>query len=160
MSSIDIRINIKELLEYNESLRSEIGDRVLIKIIKEFSDYVLRLYFFSIREATYSNRYKGKWEPKDEEGYIEYLGVTPVGDILEYIEEALESKRIGYKFIIRINPHYKYPKSKLFLSKVVRAIDAGTTKFNSRPILRKIIRQIENNMIDLWRGFLTMKGVV
>lgn len=129
-------------------------------MIESFSKYVMNLYGMLIEEAINSNRYKGIWEPVNEEGYKEYLGTEPTGDILYYIKEAFEVKKIGYNFIIRLNPRSRYPNSRLPLSRVVLAIDNGTSKFNARPILRKIIKQINHHMIDLWKGFLKMKGVI
>ena len=160
MNSLEIKINIKKLTDYSASLKRTIDEKTLLLMIESFSKYVMNLYGVLIEEAIKSNRYKGVWEPIDEKGYREYLGTKPTGDILLYMREAFEVKKIGYNFIIRINPKERYPGSKLPLSRVVLAIDNGTSKFNSRPILRKIIYQINHHIIDLWRGFLKMKGVI
>lgn len=160
MNTLDISIKIYELSNYNKSLREELGDRELLKMIREFSKYILRLYIFLITEEINSNRYKGEWEPKDDEEYQKYLGVVPKGNLLEYLEESLECRKVGYKFVIRVNPKSKYPGSNIPLTKVLKAVEYGTSKFNARPILVRVKRTISDNMIDLWRGFLTMKGVI
>lgn len=147
-------------MDYSASLKRTIDDKTLLMMIKSFSEYVMNLYGMLIEESINSNRYKGLWEPIEEEGYKEYLGTEPTGDILFYIKDAFEVKKIGYDFIIRINPRKKYPGSKVPLYRVVLAIDNGTSKFNARPILKKIINQINHHMLDLWRGFLKMKGVI
>ena len=82
----------------------------------------MNLYGLLIEEAINSNRYKGLWEPIEDEGYREYLGTDPTGDILLYMKESFEVKKIGYNFIISINPKKKYPGSKLPLYRVVLAI--------------------------------------
>jgi hypothetical protein len=160
MNSLEIRIRTRKLMDYSASLKRTIDDKTLLMMIKSFSEYVMNLYGMLIEESINSNRYKGLWEPIEEEGYKEYLGTEPTGDILFYIKDAFEVKKIGYDFIIRINPRKKYPGSKVPLYRVVLAIDNGTSKFNARPILKKIINQINHHMLDLWRGFLKMKGVI
>lgn len=160
MNSSEIKINIKKLTDYSASLKRNIDDKTLLLIIESFSKYVMTLYGAMIEEAVNSNRYKGVWEPIEEEGYRDYLGTEPTGDILLYMKESFEVRKIGYNFIIRINPNKRYPGSKLPLFRVILAIDNGTSKFNSRPILRKIINQINHHILDLWRGFLKMKGVI
>lgn len=160
MNSLEIKININRLMDYSASLKRTIDEKTLLSMIKSFSIYVMNLYGLLIEEAINSNRYKGLWEPIEDEGYREYLGTDPTGDILLYMKESFEVKKIGYNFIISINHKKKYPGSKLLLYRVVLAIDNGTSKFNSRPILRKIISQINHHIIDLWRGFLKMKGVI
>lgn len=160
MSNLDIKININDLLDYSASLGSTIEKKTLLKMIKSFSKYVLELYGRLIEEAIYSRRYKGRWEPVDEEGYQEYLGVTPVEDIITLMRDALESRKIGYYYVIRFKPTYRYPGTRLPLTRVLRAIDRGTSKFNARPIFSKIIREINSHMYDLFRGYLKMKGVI
>lgn len=160
MNSLEIKISIRKLKNYSASLKRTTNEKTLLMIMESFSNYVMNLYGVLIEEAINSNRYKGVWEPIDEEGYQEYLGTEPTGDILVYIKEAFEVKKIGYNFIIRINPNKRYPGSRIPLYRVVLAIDNGTSKFNSRPILKKIINKINHHILDLWRGFLKMKGVI
>lgn len=160
MSSLDIRINIDKFLDYSESLGSTIEKKTLIMMIKSFSEYVLELYGRMITEAIYSNRYKGNWEPVSDKEYKEYIGTEPVNDIIQVMRDALEVKKIGYHFLIRFNPHYKYPGSKLTLDKVLRAIDSGTSKFHARPIFSKIQRDINKHLYELFRGYLKMKNVI
>lgn len=160
MNSLDIKINIKKLTDYSASLRRTIDKKTLLLIIESFSKYVMNLYGVLIEESVNSNRYNGIWEPLDDEGYKEYLGIEPTGNILSYIKEGFECKKIGYNFIISINPKMKYPGSKFSLKRVVTAIEYGTSKFNARPILRRIVNNINRHILDLWRGFLKMKGVI
>lgn len=160
MANLDIRINIKELSKYGMTI-SNISDRKsLLPIIGSFSQYIRSLYIAMIKEAINSRRYKGKWEPVEEKGYLEYLGITPESDILDLIRESLESRKIGYNFIIRVNPDYRYPGTDIPLSRVLRAIESGTSKFNARPILSKISRKINSSMKELWKSYLAMKGVI
>lgn len=160
MNALDIKINIKKLTDYSESLKSTVDDDTLLLMIKSFAKYIRVMYGCLIEEAIYSKRYKGKWEPTEEEGYLEYLGTTPKIHIIYLIEEALEVKKVGTNFMVRINPHYKYPGSRLTLLKVLRAIESGTSKFNARPILAKEARKINRNIKPLWRGYLKMKGAI
>lgn len=160
MSSLEIKVNVRVLEDYSKKFFDKIEKKTLLKIIKAFSEYLLELYGSLIEEAVNSNRYKGQWEPVDDEGYKEYLGTEPTGDILYYIKDALEVKKIGYNFIIRIDPKKKYPGSNLSVERVVLALDNGTLKFSARPILKKIIRQIRSHIKELFRGFLKMKGAI
>lgn len=159
MTSLDIKINIKKLSNYSAS-----SDRVKRKktllVIESFSRYVANLYLSMIEEAINSRRYKGNWEPVDDPGYIEYLGVTPETNIIYLIRDALEVKKIGNNFYVRFDPHYKYPGTKLSLIKVLRAIENGTSKFNARPIFSKIVKEINSHILSLWKGYLAMKGVI
>jgi len=147
-------------MDYSESLDDTIDKKTLVLMIKSFSEYVLELYGRLLVEAIYSNRYKGKWEPVDDDGYKEYIGVTPVEDMTLLMRDALEAKKIGYYCMVRFNPRYMYPGTRIPLSKVLRAIDSGTSKFNARPIFSKIIREINSNIYDLFKGYLLMKGVI
>lgn len=160
MNSLEIRINITKLKNYSATALRTVEEKTLLTMIESFSKYVMNLYGMMIEESINSNRYKGQWEPVDDEGYKEYLGTEPVGDIISLIQDAFEVRKIGYNFIIRINPKKKYPGSKIPLERVILAIDHGTSKFNSRPILRRITNQIRSHILDLWRGYLLMKGVI
>lgn len=160
MTSLDIKINIKKLSDYSASLDKDTKKKTLLLMIESFSNYILRLYGSMIEEAINSRRYKGKWEPVEEEGYLDYLGVTPKVNILYLIEEALEVKKIGSNFLIRINPYYRYPGTDIPLVRVLRTIENGTSKFNARPIMSKIVVQIRSNILDLWRGYLMMKNII
>lgn len=159
MTNLDIRINVKKLMDYSESLKPHLKEETLLMMIESFAYYILRLYVSMIEESIYSNRYKGKWEPVEDEGYREYLGTDPKGDILTLIFESLEVEKIGYNFVVSIEPHYKYPGTELPLVRVLRAIDSGTSKFNARPIFSRIISQINSHLLSLWRGYLKKKGV-
>lgn len=158
MINLDIKIRAYRLL--GRALRTTEDEEKLLLIVEHFSHYVLSLYGSMVEESINSRRYKGKWEPIDDPGYLDYLGAVPKLPIIYLIKDALEVKRIGYNFIIRINPRYKYPGSKLTLVKVLRAIDSGTSDFNARPIFSKIVRKINSNILDLWKGYLKMKGVL
>lgn len=160
MASLDIKINIRELSDYGVMISDIQDKKSLLTMIESFSRYVRRLYISMIREAINSRRYRGRWEPIDEEGYVEYLGITPRGSILNTIQDSLESRKIGYNFIIRVNPNYKYPGTDIPMIRVLRAIESGTSKFNARPILSSIVRKINMNIKELWKGYLAMKGVI
>lgn len=160
MTNLDIRINIRELTDYSATLEDKIDRKTLLLIMKSFSKYVAALYVKMIEEAINSRRYKGKWEPITEEGYIEYLGTSPKVDIFYLIEEAMVVDKIGSNFIVRIDPHYEYPDSDLRLIDVVRAIDNGTSKFNARPLFIRIVSKLRSHITDLWKGYLAMKGIV
>lgn len=160
MISYEIKINIPRLLHYSAVLKPHISNETLIMIIKSFSNYVRDLYLAMIEEAVYSRRYKGDWEPIDEEGYLEYLGTTPSDShILSLMVDAIEIREIKKNIIIRFDPKYYYPDSKLPLVKVLKAIDNGTTKFNARPILKSIVRELNTSLPSLWKSYLKKKGV-
>lgn len=158
-SNLEIRVNIRKIIEFSKPLQKTIDNKTLIKMIYAFSSYLSELYLDLIDEAINSNRYKGKWEPTDDKEYREYIGTTPKADIIDLMAEAIEVKKIGYYYVIRFNPRYKYPESKLPLIKVIRAIDGGTAKFHARPIFKKILRDIDSNIFKLWKGYLLRKGV-
>lgn len=160
MTSLDIKINIREFSNYSAALGRNSDKKTKLMIVESFSYYILRFYLRLIEEAIYSRRYQGQWEPIDEQGYIDYLGVVPTNDILSLIKDALEVEKIGYNFIVRINPHYKYPGTNIPLVRVLRAIETGTSEFPARPILAKITSKVRRRLFDLWRGYLTMKGVI
>lgn len=160
MSNFDIRINIRNLTNYTLKSGISTNKKTILLMIEDFSYYIRNLYLLSLEESINSKRYKGKWEPIEEKGYIEYLGVTPKVPIMSLIEDSMEVKKVGYNFIVEINPKYKYPGSKLPLVKVLRAIDRGTSDFNSRPIFNKIISEMRRRVMDLWRGYLLKKGVI
>lgn len=161
MTNLDIKIEINILLYYSRPWESTVGKKTLLMMMKPFAEYIRVLYLRSIREAMKSPRYKGKWEPRDEEGYLGYLGVdTFSDDISMLMEEALEVKKIGKNYFIRFNPYYKYPKSSLSLIRVLRAIEHGTSDFSARPILVKCKRNIQRNLRELWIGYLTLRGVI
>lgn len=159
MTSLDIRISISKLLDYSDVLRKTDRRKTSLLIIEDFAHYIRELYIKMVAESIHSRRYKGKWEPVEDEGYLEYLGTTPSLDILYLIEEALLVEKTGYNFIVSFNKRYKYPGTDLSLVKVLRAIEYGTSEFNPRPILAKIVGEIRGNLLDLWRGYLTMKGI-
>lgn len=159
MTNFDIRINIKMLSNHSGYLNISKDKKLFYKLVGSFAHYVLRLYKLMIKEDMHSNRYKGVWEPIEERGYIEYLGVIPQKNIYDILCESLEVAKIGYNYIIRVNPYDKYPKTKIPLSRVIRAIEHGTSKFNSRPLLASISREINKNILELWRGYLSMRGV-
>lgn len=159
MTNIDIKINTKYLMDYSASLKRTVGEDTLLLIIKSFATYIKNFYGCLIEESINSPRYKGKWEPIDEEGYLEYLGTVPEKRILYYIRDALEVTKQGSNYIIRIDPHYRYPKSRLPLVRVLRAIECGTRDFVARPILAKSARKIRSHILQLWKGYLSMKGV-
>lgn len=160
MSSLDIKISIKKLSNYSASLDRSRKKKTLLLMIESFAHYILHLYLSMIEESINSRRYRGKWEPVEDEGYIEYLGVTPETNILYLIQEALEVKKIGNYFYVRVNPHYLYPGTRIPLIRILKAIEYGTSKFNARPIMSKSAREISRHIMDLWRGYLTMKGVI
>lgn len=160
MSNLDIKINIRRLMDYSGSLDVSEDKKTLLSMIESFSSYVSELYLSMIQESIYSRRYKGEWEPVDDPEYVEYLGTTPDTHILILISEALEIKKIGYNFIIRFNPRYRYPGTRHYLVNILRAIDRGTSKFNARPIFHKIVSQIRSHIPELWKGYLSMKGVI
>ena len=161
MTNVSIKISINELSHYSTSIGSLLEDKTLLSlVIKAFASHIKNLYGQMIEEEIHANRYKGKWEPVDDEGYREYLGVTPTGYILEYIRDALEVVKKGTNYIVQIDPHYKYPGTKIPLVRVVRAIDSGTSKFNAHPIMRKIILRINSHLLTLWKSYLMQKGVV
>ena len=95
MDSLEIKINIKKLTDYSASLKRTIDEKTLLLMIESFSKYVMNLYGVLIEEAINSNRYKGVWEPIEEKGYLEYLGTKQTGEILLYMREAFEVKKIG-----------------------------------------------------------------
>lgn len=160
MTNFDIKINIRKISNYSGLSNNRRTRKTLLLMIESFSQYVLELYGRLIEEAIYSRRYKGNWEPVEEEGYREYLGIKPTRNILYSIRESLEVKKIGYHFIVRFNPSYRYPGTKIPFIRVLRAIENGTSDFNARPIISKIVVQLRSNLLDLWRGYLTMKGVI
>lgn len=161
MSSLDIRINIRSLTHYSERLKFKIDKETLYTLIEIFSEYMRNVYINRIEEAIYSKRYEGEWEPKREKGYQEYLGTNPIeSDILTLIKDALETQKIGYNYMIRFKPYYKYPGSNRTLLNVLRAIDAGTGDFNARPIFKKIIRELNHDILPLWKDYLAMEGII
>lgn len=134
-------------------------DKVIMNTILSFAEYIRRLYLKLIEEDMNSNRYRGNWEPSEDKGYQEYLGVIPKYNILELLDNSLEIKKIGYTIYVRINPYMKYPGSRRSFLDVLRAIEYGTSDFPARPILAKNAREIQKNVLRLWKGFLMMKGV-
>ena len=160
MSNLDIRIDIKKFSHMNKSLAKNLEDDVLELLVKSFADYILRLYFRMIEESINSRRYKGNWEPIEDKSYLEYLGTTPVSDILICIREALKIKKIGYNFVVTFDDRYNYPGSRIPLVQVLRAVDSGNKEINARPIFRNITYPIQGNLTKLWKGYLTMKGVL
>lgn len=160
MTNLEVKVSITKLLEYSDFLEDEIDKRTRIKLIGSFCEYLKRLYITMVEESMNSNRYKGRWDPRDEIGYINYLGVIPKKGILSILADALEVKKMGYNFYIRVNPRKKYPGSKLTVLKVLRALENGTSDFSARPILYKVSKEIRSNLLDLWRGWLKMKGII
>ena len=158
MTNLDIKINILKLSSYVG--KKGIGDKKLSLMVEYFSHYILNLYGRVIESEINSRRYRGKWEPVDDPGYLEYIGVTPERPMIDLIAEALEVVKIGYNYIVRINPRYMYPGTRIPLMTVLRAIESGTSKFNARPILAKSTREINKNIVKLWKGYLKMKGVL
>lgn len=161
MSSFDIIIRVHRLSSYSiANLDTKLEDDTLYKVVEAFSNYIKNLFGLLIEEATYSSRYKGKWEPKDSLAYIEYLGEIPEGNIIEYLSEALEVRKAGSTFIVSINRNYKYPKSRRKLVDVLRTIEYGNSKIPARPIIMRARRLINSNILKLWRGFLHMKSII
>lgn len=160
MKDYEVIIKIDRLLHYSASLKPDISNETLLMIIRSFSSYVRDMYKAMILEFIYSKKYKGSWEPVEEEGYIEYLGVPPSDtDIVYLMYEALEIREIKNNIIIRFDPKYLYPGSRIPLIKVLKAIDNGTSKFNARPVLRPIVRQLNSSIPELWRLYLKQRGV-
>lgn len=160
MTGLDIRINIKKLTDSSTFLDDRIKKRTLLLMIKSFADYVSELYLHLIEEAIHSRRYKGRWEPLEEEGYLEYLGVSPTVGILSLMKDAIEVKKIGYNYVIRFSPYYLYPDTRIPLVRVIKAIEKGTSEFNARPIVLKQNVLIRTHIRELWKGYLAMKGVI
>lgn len=159
-TSLDIRIRINTLAEHSRGLRKQMGRKDFTDLVRSFSKYVRVLYLMMIEEAMNSNRYKGNWEPVDDEGYLEYIDTNPSIPILQLIQDALEVRKIGNNFYVRFEPHYRYPVSHRTLVQVLRSIDKGTSKFNARPIFNKILKTISSHIIELWRGYLTIKRII
>lgn len=160
MRSLDIKINIKELTNYSASSDLIKKKKTLLLMIKSFAEYLRSLYLHLIKEEINSKRYQGNWEPIEEKGYQEYLGVSPQSDIYLLVEDAMEVKKLGNNFVVRINPYYKYPDTRIPLLKVLRAIENGTSDFNARPLMSKVVLELQKNVIDYWRAYLAMKGVI
>lgn len=158
-SEYSIKLDVGKLLYYSEVLKPRISNETLLMLIRSFSVYVRDLYKVMIAESIYSNRYKGDWEPIKDEGYLEFLGTTPSEHILDLIYDALEIREIKNNIVIRFEPEYKYPGSKLTLVRVLKAIDNGTSKFNARPILKDAVSHLNRNISGLWRVYLRQKGV-
>lgn len=159
MTNLEIKINIRKLRN-DRKVQKYKDEKSFTLLVEHFAKYIARLYVDLIEKAIESHQYKGKWEPVDDEEYIKYLGTEPKKNIIVLIKEAMEVKKVGYNFIVRINPYYRYPDSDLTLLQVLRAIDNGTSKFPARPIFNKIVRSLNNQLLRLWRGYLTKKGVI
>jgi len=160
MSNFDIRISIKKLSNYSASLDNTEDKKTLLLMIKSFSYYISNLYLRLIEESINSRRYNGDWEPVEDKEYKNYIGTVPTTDILYVIGDALEVVKIGHNFVVRVSPKYKYPGTNIPLIRVLRAIEYGTSKFNARPLLAKNSQHINRRILDLWRGYLMMKGVI
>lgn len=159
MISYEIKIDISRLLHYSEFLKSHISNETLLMLIKSFSEYVRDLYLLMIEEEIFSNRYKGRWEPIEDKEYLKYIGTIPTNHIMSIIEDAIEIRKIKQSIIVRIDPEYLYPGSKIRLLMVLRAIDNGTSKFNARPLFKSIVRQLNSSLPSLWKNYLRKKGV-
>lgn len=160
MTNLDIRININTLLYYSKPWESTVGEKTLLVLTKSFAEYIRILYIRMIREAMDSPRYKGHWEPVEDEGYREYIGTEACSDILSLIIEALSVSKVGKNYIIQFDPTYRYPGSPMTLIRVLRGIECGTSDFHSRPILVTCNRRIRANLRELWIGYLTLRGVI
>ena len=160
MSDFSIIVSIHRLTTYTiVNLKTKLSDEVMDALIAAFCKRLRNLYYSMILEALASSRYKGRWEPT-EEGYLEYLGCTPVEDFLSVVESSMYYKKVMSRYIVGFNETVKYPGSSLRLVKVLRAIEYGTSDFPARPILKKIKREIERSILRLWKGFLLQKGVL
>lgn len=159
MNNYDIKINVPSLLHYSVLSKSKVDNETLLMLINSFSWYVRKTYVSMIYESIYSSRYKGDWEPIYDQGYLDYIGTNPSADIFDLIYDALEIRSIKQNIVIRIDPDYMYPNSKLKLLTVLNAIDNGTTKFNARPLLKGVARKLRFKLHSLWRVYLRQRGV-
>lgn len=160
MNSYEIMINVTKLLHYSNPPKSKVDNKTLVMLINSFSEYIRKVYMSMIESKIYSARYKGEWEPVNDPGYLEYIGTTPSEHIIELMYDALEIKSIKRDIRIRFDPSYKYPNSKLTLISVLNAIDTGTSKFNARPLLKSLSRELNASIPRLWRAYLKQKGVL
>lgn len=160
MNSYEITINVTKLLHYSNPPKSKVDNKTLVMLINSFSKYIRNVYMSMIESKIYSARYKGEWEPVNDPGYLEYIGTTPSKHIIELMYDALEIKSIKRDIRIRFDPSYRYPNSKLTLISVLNAIDTGTSKFNARPLLKSLSRELNASLPRLWRAYLKQKGVL
>lgn len=160
MDRLDIRVNIKSIMDYSESLKKDLSEETILSLIEQFSLFLVDIYLMFIQDSMCSRVYKGKWEPVDDENYLKYIGTTPQEHIYDSIKSSMSSKKIGNNYIVGIDQSKKYKGSKLSLVQVINAIEYGTSKFNARPIFRKILTTIRKDILDLWRGYLTLKNII
>lgn len=154
---LEIKISIAQLQRYEID---ETNKKKHLMIMESFAHYIRRLYLRLLRDEMDSNRYKGQWEPIHDLNYIEYLKVIPNRDIYSIIKDALKVEKVGNYFIVRIDGYYKYPGSSRYLEDVLSVIEYGNSKVDARPIMRKSIRFIDMNMDRLYKGYLSMRGVI
>lgn len=160
MTNFDIRLNIPRLAANTIRLGSRLDDKELNIVVGAFAAYLRELYGLMVEEAINSNRYKGEWEPRDDEGYQEYIGTKPTTSMITLISRSLYVKKRNREYIVTFDERKRYPGSKLTIFRVLKAIEYGTSKFNARPMMVKITRKLNRNLLSLWKGFLTMKGVI
>lgn len=160
MSSLEVKVDILRLLRLGKNSASKVDEETLLEYIEQFAHHIRNLYLRLIEEAMNDRRYGGEWEPRNDPEYLEYLGTTPNFYLLDLLDEALEVKKVGYNYIIQFNRRMRYPGTHTPLVKVLRAIDAGTSKFNARPIFSKIRYRLRHRITDLWKGYLIRKGVI
>lgn len=161
MRDFSIRLSVIDLRNYSITLGTKLNDENLTIVLNKFSEYLIALYGTLIENAINSSRYKGDWEPIDDEEYRKYIGTNPRKSlILPLMKASLIYDKRGYFYVIRFDEDLKYPGSELSVLDVLRAIEYGTSKFHARPIIRKACNLIKSNVRRLWKGFLTMKGLI
>lgn len=161
MASMDIKIQVDDYKSWAPG--SRLAGTDYRTLLTAFSRYIADLYVKELVEAINSQRYKKVWEPLTPE-YLEYKrknGLsTNIWEATSLLKESITTYRSNNSYVVGVDRRLKYPGTNVYVYKVVRWLEYGTSRMPARPLFGPVKRRIERNMRKYWETFLSERGVI
>lgn len=158
---LDIRIQVDDYRHWAPGSRLARENPDYKTLLSAFSKKIADLYVKELVEAIESQRYKSRWEPLTP-SYLEYKksqGLsTNIWEATSLLKESITYYRSGNSYVVGVNRRLKYPGTHVFVYKVIRWMEYGTSKMPARPLFGPVKRKLERNMRRLWEEFLLERG--
>lgn len=127
-------------------------------LLEDFTYYIRSILIRSLRELESSPPYLGKWEPVDDEAYLQYLGIPKVTKpLLSLIESKLSVRSSTDSYILYIPTSYTYPRSRRRLIDVIESVEKGTETFEGRPLIYHAVANLDEDLPKLWSSYLVKR---
>ena len=146
---LDITIRISDSQNYLEKDKKDI-------LARNFAVYIKNLYIERVLESLKSGRYRGKWEPTNED-YINFKtskGLPEKLDIEGLIKNTIGVYKIKDYYVVGLDRYRMYPKTTTLLQQIIRWLEFGSSKNPARPLLSPVRNDIDKNLKIYWGIFL------